>query len=61
MIKLFSEVPDNNIFTINGMQYTKVAAVKISCCKSINAIKVDNDHQRIFIQPATEVEVNDQL
>lgn len=59
MIKKFHEVENNTTFKINGMDYTKVPVVKISCCKSINAVQVDNEKNRLYIQPSTEVEVND--
>jgi hypothetical protein len=59
MIKKFNDVSNDTEFKINDMQYKKVATVKISCCKSINAIQVDNPRNRIFIQPQTDVEVND--
>ncbi len=59
MIKKFNDVENNTVFKINGMEYTKVPTVKVSCCKSINAIQVDNTNNRTFIQPSTDVEVND--
>ena len=59
MIQKFSEIADDTVFKINGMEYKKVPLVKISCCKSINAIQTDNQANRIFIQPTTEVEIND--
>jgi hypothetical protein len=57
MNKPFSEVADNTVFTWNGKQYTKMATVKVSCCKSINAVAVDNNKERIFVQPQQDVEV----
>lgn len=59
MTKKFSELADGTKFTYNGTEYEKIAAVKISCCKSINAKASANDAQRIFLAPNTEVEVND--
>lgn len=61
MIQKFSEVPNDTVFTVNGVKYQKVPQVKVSCCKSINAKAVDNSSQQVFILPNTEVEVNDQL
>lgn len=59
MIKKFSEVADETVFKVNGMEYKKVPVVKISCCKSINSIQVDNPNNRLYIQPTTDVEVNE--
>ena len=60
MNKQFKELNEGDIFTHNNMQYKKIASVKVSCCRSINAEQVDNVNQRTFILPNTEVEVNDQ-
>jgi len=59
MIKKFSELSNDQVFSLNGVEYKKVASVKISCCKSINAVASNNDKQRIFVQPSTDVEVNE--
>lgn len=61
MKKQFKEIVDGEQFTFNGLQFKKIAAVKISCCKSINAEESTNANNRIFVQPNQEVEVNDQL
>lgn len=57
MTKKFSELADGEKFVFNGVEYSKIAAVKISCCKSINAVATANEKQRIFVNPITEVEV----
>ena len=61
MIKQFKDVNEGENFTLNGLQFKKTALVKVSCCKSINAEESTNAANRIFVQPAQEVEVNDQL
>lgn len=59
MIKQFQNVEDNTVFKINDTEYRKVPQVKISCCKSINAVQVANEANRTYIQPSTEVEVSE--
>lgn len=59
IIKKFEEIADETVFKLNGIEYRKVAAVKISCCKSINAVQLNNEPSRVFIQPSTDVEVNE--
>lgn len=61
MNKQFKDLTDGEIFRYNNTEYTKIAAVKVSCCKSINAQETANANNRIFVQPSVEVEVNDQL
>lgn len=59
MNKPFQELAVGGIFIFNGTQYTKIDQVKVSCCKSINAVCVDNNQQRVFIQPQQEVEISE--
>ena len=59
MNKQFQEVPVGSVFTLNETQYKKVDTAKISCCKSINAIAVQNVQNRIFVQPTQEVVVTE--
>lgn len=61
MNKPFREVNVGEKFKYNNAEYTKINVVKVSCCQSINAQKVDNEQNRIFVQPLQEVEVDDQL
>ena len=60
MKQKFNDLPEGTIFTLNNTEYEKISAIKISCCKSINAKSTTNEHQRVFITPNTEVEVKDQ-
>lgn len=57
--KKFAELADETVFTINGTEYKKVAPVRISCCKTINALNTSNASNNTFIQPTTDVEVNE--
>lgn len=59
--KEFKDLNDNDIFISNGSEYKKIPLVRVSCCKSYNAELVVDSNQRIFIQPSTQVEINDQL
>lgn len=52
----FSELVDGDKFMHNNVEYTKIAPVKISCCKSVNALRTDNSKQRIFVPPQQQVE-----
>jgi len=61
MNKQFKDLQDDEIFTLNGTEYKKIPSVKVSCCRSINAAETANDNNKTFIQPLTEVLVNDQL
>lgn len=59
MLKPFKDVSENTNFKKDGVEYTKTATVRVSCCKSINAKAVGNESQTIFVSPETEVETND--
>lgn len=61
MNKQFKDLQDGEAFTLNGISYTKIPSVKVSCCRSINAAETANNNNQTFIQPLTEVSVNDQL
>lgn len=59
MNKQFKDLGVDSSFTMNGIEYTKINPVKISCCKSINAQEKNNTNNKTFVQPLVEVEVND--
>lgn len=61
MIKTFNELIDGAKFKINNIEYQKIPPLKISCCKSVNAVATENSENRIQVTPLTEVEVDDQL
>jgi hypothetical protein len=56
MIKKFSELENGEKFKVKEIEYEKIAAVKISCCRSINAKNTSNEQQQIFVTPNQEVE-----
>lgn len=59
MIKQFKDVVDGEVFKMNDLEYKKIPAVKVSCCRSLNAESTTNANDKIFVQPLSEVEVND--
>ena len=61
MIKQFKDVAENEVFKFNNLEFKKIPAVKVSCCRSINDQETANANNRVFVQPTQEVEVNDQL
>jgi hypothetical protein len=58
MQKSFKDLILGETFKMNNVDYIKVAEVKVSCCKSINAHIVGDPNQRTFFPPGTPVEVN---
>lgn len=58
MEKTFGEVAVGAKFSVNGSEYTKVDAVKVSCCQSINAHLSDNPGARVFFTDNLMVTVN---
>lgn len=61
MKKQFKDLVEGEIFKHNNLEYKKIASVKVSCCRSINAEDTTNSSNKTFIQPLVEVETNDQL
>lgn len=61
MKKQFKDVLVDEKFKINDVEYVKINAVKISCCKAINAQQTADSNSKTFFQPLAEVEVDDQL
>ena len=59
--KQFKDLNVGEVFTLNGIKYTKLENVRISCCRSINAVATDNDQNKTQVAPLTEVEIDDQL
>lgn len=57
----FSDITEGSLFTKDGTEYKKISTVKVSCCRSINAEHAADANNKVFINPADEVEVNDQL
>jgi hypothetical protein len=58
MEKTFGELAVGDKFSVNGSEYIKTNAVKISCCQSINAHLSDNINARVFFTDNLVVVVN---
>lgn len=58
MEKEFNLVSVGEKFSVNGIEYSKIPEVRISCCKSINAQATTNSNQRTFFPGNTIVTVN---
>ena len=56
MNKPFAEISIGTKFKFNGVEYTKIEDVRVSCCRVINSRKND-DGSNHYINPTTEVEV----
>ena len=56
--KLFSDLQVGNNFTVNGVEYTKITEVKISCCKSVNAQTTANASNKTYFPNNTVVTIN---
>jgi hypothetical protein len=61
MMVKFKDVAENTLFSKDGVEFKKIQLVKISCCKTINAIQVLDPRNRVLFNQEDEVEVNDQL
>lgn len=59
--KKFKDLSVGDTFIFNNVEYTRIADEKISCCRSNNAVLNDETKKKTFIQPLSEVQVNDQL
>jgi hypothetical protein len=58
MNKNFNELHNGDRFTFNSKEYVKIAELRISCCRTINAQAIENSNDRIYIQPNTVVTIN---
>lgn len=57
----FKDLKIDDIFTLNGLQYKRVADVRVSCCRVLNAESIENPKEKIPVKPLTVVQINDQL
>jgi|688.fasta_scaffold18253_12 hypothetical protein len=55
----FKDLQEGAVFTHNGIQYTKVAPQKVSCCTSLNASEVNDPKKKIMVKPIVEVTVDE--
>jgi hypothetical protein len=58
MQNTFKDVEVGTTFKVNNIEYVKMADVKVSCCKVINAHIVGQPNQRTFFTPGTLVDTN---
>ena len=59
MNKPFEQIAVGSKFIHNNKTYTKTDNIRVSCCKSINAICDTDNKDRVFLQPQEQVEVNE--
>jgi hypothetical protein len=52
----FSEVSVGQKFKVNEVTFAKTEQVKVSCCRSVNALKQENN-EKVFFKPDQEVEL----
>ena len=52
----FHELAVGQKFKVNDITYTKIEPQKVSCCKTLNALNVDNN-QKTMIKPNDTVEI----
>lgn len=57
MQKKFSELQVGEKFVVNGVEYVKTQAVKVSCCRSINAYEFANASKKHLFDGNTLVTV----
>ena len=52
----FAEVSVGQNFKFNNIVYTKTEPQKVSCCKTLNAVNLENN-QKVMIKPNDVVEL----
>lgn len=52
----FAEVSVGQKFKFNNIVYTKTEPQKVSCCKTLNAVNLENN-QKVMIKPNDVVEL----
>lgn len=52
----FAELSVGQKFKLNNIVYTKTEPKKVSCCKTLNAVNLDNN-QKVMIKPNDVVEL----
>lgn len=57
--KQFKDLQIGEKFVYNNTEYTRIADERISCCRSNNAVDTTEAQTKTFIQPLSEVQVND--
>jgi hypothetical protein len=52
----FGSLAVNSIFTYNGVNHVKTETVRVSCCKTVNAVNNQNS-ERVYIPDDASVQV----
>lgn len=58
LTKTLDQVADGENFKVNNVEYTKIAEVRVSCCRSVNCHVTADANQRTFFPGNTVVETN---
>lgn len=56
--KQFKDLSVGDRFIYNGIEYERIADMRISCCKTLNAVCTSDPNNKIQVQPLKEVQVN---
>jgi hypothetical protein len=60
MKKQFKDLNIDDQFILNNNTYKKIADIKVSCCRKLNACLVEDTNQRIQVKPLDEVELKNE-
>lgn len=55
----FSEIKEGETFTYGSEQWVRIKDERVSCCRILNAAKVENPAVKTQIGPAVQVQIND--
>lgn len=53
----FGSLAVNSTFVYNGVNYVKTETVRVSCCKSVNAVNSQSS-ERVYMADDTQVQTN---
>lgn len=53
----FGSLAVNSTFVYNGVNYVKTETVRVSCCKSVNAVNAQSS-ERVYMADDTQVQTN---
>jgi hypothetical protein len=60
MKKKFKDLIINDQFILHNNSYKKIADIKVSCCRKLNACLVDDPNHKIEVKPLEEVELKNE-
>lgn len=55
----FKDLTDGGEFVYNDIRYKKIPTVRVSCCSSFNAAKVDDLNSKIMVRPLEKVKIDE--